>query len=221
MQIVEPKYEFTSPIDGAQMLKHIERVARTCYKSEDKISDDLSSAKKMIANLVRLGHHAMIEHCSFSAKFTCDVGFYKDLTRHRLASFAIESTRWINYSGDKFGSELAFIRPVNIAEGTPEYALWLETMQKIEDNYMAMAKLGCKPDQLRMLLPHSTKAEVNLTANLREWRHIFELRALGHAHPSIKQLLRPMLREVAAKIPVIFDDLAARLDEEDAAAGNA
>ena len=206
-KIVDPSYEILTKINGLEILKHIEKIARTCYRSEDKITADGESAKKIIATLIKLGHEAMIEHASISVRFICDLGFYKDLTRHRIASFAIESTRYCNYSKGKFGEELTYIKPCNIKEGTPEYKVWLDCMKRIEKDYLAMAKLGCKPDQLRMLLPHSIKAEVNITANLREWRHIFKLRTNKFAHPSIYTLMRPLLSEFKRIIPVVFDDI--------------
>lgn len=207
VKIVNPAFEIITPIDGDTILKTIEQVARTCYKSENLITDDVQSAKKLVKNLINLNHTAMIEHYSITVRFTTDQGFLKDITRHRMASFAIESTRWCLYSKDKFGNELTMIKPVNIIEGTKEYDIWYNAMVQLEKSYMEMASLGCKPDQCRMLLPHSTKADINLTANLREWRHIFNVRLGGPAHPSIKQLLRPLLAEFKAKIPVIFDDL--------------
>lgn len=207
VKIVEPSVEIITPLDGDMILKHLERCARNCYKSEGNISEDTTSAKKMIAKLLELDHTAMIEHYSITVKFVCDLGFYKDITRHRHASFAIESTRYCNYAKDKFGNEIAVIKPCNIAEGTKEYDLWLNTMETIEKNYNAMAALGCKPDQLRMLLPHSIKADVIMTANIREWRHVLKLRAAPAAHPSIQQLMKKLLKEFKAQIPVLFDDL--------------
>ncbi|MDR1697072.1 MAG: FAD-dependent thymidylate synthase [Rickettsiales bacterium] len=209
MKIIEPSFEILTPLDGDYILKFIERVARTCYKSENLITED--SAKKMVAALIKSGHTAMIEFFDVAVRFQCDLGFYKDVTRHRMASFAIESTRWCNYGKDKFDNELKFTRPVHILPDTPEYAIWLDTMQMIEKNYLAMAALGAKPDALRMLLPHSINAEVNIKANLREWRHIFQLRgsADSHAHPSIKHLMGGVLREFQRQIPIIFDDIIA------------
>lgn len=139
---------------------------------------------------------------------TCWCGnCYKDLTRHRHASFAIESTRFCNYSKGKYGSELTFIKPCNLGEDTEEYKLWKECMVAIETHYNLMAGLGCKPDQLRMLLPHSTKADVIMTANLREWRHIFKLRCSPAAHPSVQEVMKMLLKEFKEKIPVVFDDI--------------
>jgi len=206
-KIIDPSFEILTKIDGQEVLKHIEKIARTCYRSEDKISKDDSSARQIISSLIKLGHEAMIEHYNVSVRFICDVGFYKDLTRHRIASFAIESTRYCNYSKGKFGEELSFIKPVHIVQDSPEYKVWISCMESIEEAYLEMAKLGCRPDQMRMLLPHSTKAEVNITANLREWRHIFKLRASKYAHPTIVELMIPLLKEFQKQIPVIFDDI--------------
>jgi len=212
VRIIEPSYEIMTPIDGRAILKHLELCARNCYKSEDKITED--SAVKMIKKIIELKHEAMIEHFSITVKFTTDLSFYKDVTRHRIASFAIESTRYCMYAKDKFGSELTVTKPCNIDEGTPEYAEWLQCMKDIERAYLAMAALGCKPDQCRMLLPHSVKADVILTANLREWRHIFKLRADKAAHPCIQELMKPLLREFSSRIPVVFDDLLYLLEEQ-------
>ena len=207
VKIVEPSYRILTPINGKEILQHIEKIARTCYKSEDRITEDGESAKKLIKSLIELGHTAMIEHYSISVQFTTDTGFLKDITRHRLASFAAESTRWCNYSKGKFDNQISVIKPVNIQEGSREYEIWLECMKNIEKSYMEMAELGCAPDQMRMLLPHSTKTDINITANIREWRHIFKIRLFGHAHPSIKQLLDPLLKDFQKEIPILFDNI--------------
>ncbi len=205
VKIVAPKVEVLTPLDGDAILKHLELCARNCYKSEDKITSD--SAQLMVRKLLEMGHEAMIEHYNLTVKITCDLGVYKDLTRHRHVSYAIESTRYCNYSKGKFGNELSVMKPCHIKEETPEYQLWLETMQQIEKNYNAMAALGCKPDQLRMLLPHSVKADVIMTANLREWRHIFKLRCAPAAHPTVQEIMKMLLGTLKREIPVIFDDI--------------
>lgn len=205
MKIVEPKVEFLTQLDGEQVLKHLELCARNCYKSEDKITED--SASKMVQKLIELGHEAMIEHFNVTVKLTTDVGAYKDLTRHRHASFAIESSRFCNYSKGKYGNELTFMKPINIEENSPEYQIWVNCMKNIEDAYNNMASLGAKADQLRMLLPHSTKADVIMTANLREWRHILNLRCATYAHPSVRQVCLMLLEEFHKNIPVVFDDI--------------
>lgn len=140
---------------------------------------------------------------------TCWCGnCYKDITRHRAGTaFSIESTRFCDYNKGKFGGEIKFIQPVNIQEGTDEYIVWQNCLKNIEDSYKEMAELGCKPDQLRMILPHSTAAEVCMTANLRAWRHIFKMRCAKAAHPSVQQIMKMVLKEFHDKIPVVFDDL--------------
>lgn len=134
----------------------------------------------------------------------CDVGAYKDVTRHRLASFSIESTRYCNYSKGKFGSELTMIKPVNIEKESLMYDEWLKAMNNIEQSYMKMAELGAKGDQLRMLLPHSTKADMIMTANVREWQHIFALRCHSAAHPSVRRVMKLILTECYKVWPHFF-----------------
>lgn len=214
VKIIEPSVEIVSDIDGDKILKHIELCARNCYKSEGNITEDTSSAVKMIGKLIELDHTAMIEHSSITARLICDVGVYKDLTRHRHCSFAIESTRYCNYSKGKFGNELTFIKPCNMDESKGIYHTWLRTMSDIENAYMQMSEFGALPDQLRMILPHSTAASVIMTANMRELRHMFKLRCAKQAHPSVRQVMLMLLKEVHSKIPVLFDDLYEQFKED-------
>lgn len=205
MHLVDPKFEILTKVDGEEILKFLEKCGRTCYKSEDKITED--SAKKLIKAIISSGHESVIEHFVITVKFLCDIGFYKDITRHRMASFSIESTRYCNYSKGKFGGELTFINPVNIKQGSKEYEIWKNCMEDIENHYLDMANLSATPDMLRMMLPHSTAASVVCTANLREWRHILKLRSSKRAHPSIHTLMIDLLKEFQARIPVVFDDI--------------
>ncbi len=151
------------------------------------------------------GHESIVEHEKVSIRMICDIGVYKDLTRHRFASFSIESTRYCNYGKDKFDNQIKFMKPCHIEEGTEIYDLWKKGLEDIEKTYLKMVELGAKPDQLRMILPHSTAAEVNMTCNLREWKHVFELRASKHAHPAIRQLLIPLLLKFKEDMPEIFE----------------
>ena len=216
VKIVEPSVEIITDIDGKKILKTIERAARTCYKTEGNITEDTSSAEKMINKLIEMDHTAMLEFADIHVILRCDVGVYKDLTRHRMCSFAIESTRYCNYSKDKFGNNINIIRPVNMEnkEGNPIYEEFLSAMRDMEKHYMKMAKLGCTPDQLRMLLPHSTAAYVNMKTNVREWRHIFGLRCAKAAHPSVRQIMLMTLNEFHKKIPLLFDDLYEQYKED-------
>lgn len=207
VKIIEPNVEILSNINGNEILKHLELCARNCYKSESNITEDTTSAIKMINKLIELDHTAMLEHFNITIKLLCDVGTYKDLTRHRHCSFAIESTRYCNYSKGKFGNEISVIKPCNMDENSGIYHTWLKAMNDMERAYMQMAEIGATPDQLRMILPHSTAASVILTANIREFRHIFNLRCAKAAHPSVRQIMLMTLNEFHNKIPVLFDDL--------------
>lgn len=210
MKIIDPKIE-VEQYDGVKIMKNIERACRTCYRSEGSITEE--SYKKLLHNCINRGHESVLEHEKITVRMTCDIGVYKDLTRHRFGSFSIESTRYCNYSREKFDNEIKFIKPVNFEEGTEEYNEWMACMLFIEGtyNYLSIDK-GCKPDQLRMLLPHSTAAEVTMTANIREWKHILSLRCTKHAHPAINQLLIPLLLDFKKNMPEIFEDIEYNTD---------
>lgn len=210
MQILEPKVTPLTKIDGKEALMLIQRIAKTCYKTY-KTTDDIESAKRILQALINSGHTSMLENYSITMNYLGNVAMYKDLRTHRHSSWAVESTRWCNYSKDKHNGEIKFIKPIEIKEGTPEYQIWLDTMKSIEDSYIKLAKMGAKPDQLSLILPHSTAAEFNVTANLREWLHILNLRssvaATGHARPCIAQIMDPTLELFHKEIPVVFDKL--------------
>lgn len=213
MKIINASTEILTPITGDE-LQRIEYAGRTCYKSEDKITDD--SAKKFVENLIKRGHEAMLEHSSLSVKFICDRGVSHELVRHRLASFAQESTRYCNYSQDKFGKELTFIKPCFLEGGTGSYKYWKNAMADAEIYYFSMLDFGCTPQEARSVLPNSIKTEIVMTANYREWRHFFWLRAArktGPAHPQMEELTVPLLYEVSGLIPVVFDDIVEKCAE--------
>ena len=149
----------------------------------------------------------MLEHEKITIRMVCDLGVYKDLTRHRIASFSIESTRYCNYGKDKFDNQVPFIEPCNIERGTVEYAHWLNVMQIIDNTYNELSRLGCTPDQMRMILPHSVSAEVTMTANIREWKHILELRTTKFVHPSVQQVMIPLLLKFKEEMPEIFGNI--------------
>lgn len=205
MRIVDAGYEILDPLNGEEILQKIERVARVCYKSEDKITE--GSAEKMVRSLIKRGHEAMLEHYSFSVKFTVDRGVSHEIVRHRVASFAQESTRYCNYgkSGD-----VAFIRPVFFAEATVEMDNWVDSCMKAEQLYKDFILIGRTPQEARSILPNSLKTEVVMTANLREWRHFLSLRACGTTgkpHPQMLEVAVPLLKELRERVPVVFDDL--------------
>ena len=201
MRIISPKMEIEK-YDPIKIMKNIERACRTCYRSEDTITEE--SYKNLIKNCISRGHESVLEHEKISVRIVADIGTYKDLTRHRIASFSVESTRYCNYGKDKFGNEIKFMKPCHIEEGTEMYEVWKKGLEDIEKAYMEMASLDAKPDQLRMLLPHSTAAEYAMTANIREWKHILSLRTAKMTHPSIRQVLIPLLLKFKEDMPEIF-----------------
>lgn len=209
MKVVKAGFEIMDPLNGEEILKKIERVARVCYKSEDKICE--GSAEKMVRALVKRGHEAMLEHFSFSVKFTVDRGVSHELVRHRIASFAQESTRYCNYGHE---GEIAVIEPFYLKDCQEKeawkYRRWYKACREAEDNYMRLIKYGVTPQEARAVLPNSLKTEIVVTANLREWRNIFKLRAVGvtgKPHPQMLEVMVPLLEEVKRQIPVVFDDL--------------
>ena len=186
----------------------IEKAARTCYRSEDRITDDGSSDQKIKEMLTTLGHTAMLEHSVLSVEFTTDRAIANELTRHRLCSFAQESTRYCNYSKDKFGNELTFVKPEWLRDYyTLEAGVWTVACLIAENNYLALLKEGLKPEDARCVLPLSLATKLVMTTNYAEWRHILKLRTAKAAHPQMRALMIPLLKELQERIPVIFDDI--------------
>lgn len=221
MKINNVNFEILTPISngGINELKHIEKIGRVCYKSENNITDDGESAKKFVKMLINRGHEAMIEHSSLSVKFTVDRGVSHELVRHRIASFAQESTRYVNYSLDKFGNEINVIditggialdnKMKNMNEENISLIIqeWLLAMEDAEKHYMKMIDLGATPQIARSVLPNSTKTEITITANYREWRNFFKLRVPVTAHPQMREVTIPLLKDLKVLLPVIFEDI--------------
>lgn len=205
MKIINASYEFITPIDGNVILKRIEQAGRVCYKSEDNITDE--SAIKFAQNIIKRGHEAVLEHCSFTVKFIVDRGVSHEIVRHRVASYCQESTRYCNYSKDKFGNEITVIKPCFWDEGTNFYVDWKSAMRMAEAHYFELLAQGATPQEARAVLPNSLKTEVVMTADIREWRHFFKLRTSLAAHPQMREVAIPLLKECQEKIPVLFDDI--------------
>ena len=205
MQIIQPSVEIMSAVDGQAILRHLEIVGRTCYKSEGLITD--TSAETFVRKLIARGHEAIIEHESISVRFICDRGVSHELVRHRLASYAQESTRYCNYSKSQFNSEITVIKPCFLMEGTEAYRQWELTMHRAECAYFDLLDIGLSPQEARCVLPNSLKTEVVMTANLREWRTVLRLRCSKAAHPQMREVMLMLLEKLHAAIPVVFDDI--------------
>lgn len=218
--ILEQPQVFVEQYDGLKIMKSIERAMRTCYRSEGMTTED--SYKRLLKMAIDSGHESVLEHEKITVKLRCSIGTYKDLTRHRAGiAFSIESTRWCNYIKDKFDNEIKFIKPVFYTPGAIEdyddpinknnclkTQYWQRTMQEIENAYMDMTNIvGATPDEMRMILPHSTAADVVMTCNIREWRHILKLRTQNNVHPEIRQLLIPLLLKFQYDMPDLFEDI--------------
>ena len=213
MRLVKPSTEILS-ISGKSDsgLELIELAGRTCYKSEDRIGP--GTAEKFVQMVLKRGHESVIEHSMATVRFIVDRGVSHELVRHRLCAFSQESTRYCNYSGG-----VTFVIPpwVNIQPGEygknrhlpsdPSDAVWYFTMIDAEVRYQALLKNGWTPQQARSVLPNSLKTEIVVTANFREWRHIFKLRCSQAAHPQMREVMIPLRDEFRNRIPVLFDGI--------------
>lgn len=225
VKFIRPSHEIEMVGDPSpqDILGHIERCGRTCYKSESKITEN--SSEEFVKKIIKLGHESVLEHFSFSVRFLCDRGVTHELVRHRLASFSQESTRYVGYR-----DAVEFIVPnwlpmcemelnnvdspeFNFAEATRNYSMtynnsmWVESMIEAACTYGEMIENKWKPQEARSVLPNSLKTEIVTTANLREWRHILKLRTGAPAHPQIREIMNPLLTELRLKIPIVFDDI--------------
>lgn len=210
MKIINADVQFVTPVDGAVILKRLEECGRVCYKSEDRITE--GSAEKFIAGIIKRGHEAVLEHCSFTVKFICDRGVSHEIVRHRLAAYCQESTRYCNYGNGKFGEEITVIAPCffndnHSDQDNENYLKWEAAMKDAEAWYMELLQNGATPQEARSVLPNSLKTEVVMTADIREWRHFLKLRCSKAAHPQMREVALKLLDMVHAKIPVLFDDI--------------
>ena len=277
MKLIKQSFEILNQQSGLEgIYKQIELSGRTCYKSEDKITE--GSAKEFVDRMIKSGHGAMLEHgtvylkitykdtdfaalCMFygrnkysvlnhsednkiyyittnyrvlvennhlsdlkylcepteyhekriTVKFITDQGILREFTRHRVFSFAVESTRYCNYTKDKFSNEVTFIQPNWISdEDVKNYHMDLDYFTDQDDNhitainrfmsalknaeyfYMELIKLGWKPQQARNVLPLATKCDMVMTGFVSDWKNFFELRDAASAHPQAQELAHPL-----------------------------
>ena len=205
MRVINPSVELLDKPDWDKVIKHLELCGRVCYKSEDKISTN--SAQTFIKNIIKRGHEAVLEHFSFSVRFTCDRGISHEIVRHRIASYCQESTRYCNYTDDKFKNQICFIKPSFFTQDNKLYQIWLNSCIQAEKAYFDLIKNGAKPQEARAVLPNSLKTELIMTANIREWRHFIKLRSSSAAHPQIRELIYALLHICDYKNNVLFQDL--------------
>ena len=221
MKIIKPSFTWHGEApNGVAMLRSIATAGRVCYQSEANGKSDAD----FVRSIVTRGHESVIEHEKISVQILCDRGITHEIVRHRIASYSQESTRYCNYSKDKFGAEIAFVdisggielcpvtsklAPEVIAEILNE---WMLACLDAERHYMRMLELGASPQIARSVLNNSTKTAIVVTMDLREWRHFFKLREAPAAHPQIREIAIPMLKMFREAVPVIFDDLGSEVD---------
>ena len=215
MKIINASAHIEDKINGQEILKKIEKIGRVCYKSENKINSE--SAEDFIRNIIKRGHESVLEHVSISVRVICPRIISQQIQRHRLASYSQESQRFVNYSNDKFGNELTFIKPSwfkssleELNKGRPSHldeGYWIDCMLRTESEYLSFIDRGWKPQQARSVLPNYIKTEFVMTMNLREWRYFLKLRTKKDVDPQLLEITIPLLQEFKENIPVIFDDL--------------
>ena len=205
MRIIKPHAEIISKFTYKDVLEHIELCGRVCYQSDDKIAE--GSAEKFISNIIKRGHESVLEHYSITVRFVVDRGVTHEVVRHRVASYSQESTRYCAYNKGKFGGEITVIEPMEFKEGSEKFIHWMNAIHAAETSYMALLECGCTAQEARGVLPNDLKAELMMTANLREWRHFFRMRCDPAAHPHMRQVAVPLLHEFQKRLPVFFADV--------------
>lgn len=207
MILVDQSVKILNPAtkeEGIARTKAIEYAARNCYASQDKITDE--SYNTMVKSLISRGHEAPVEFADMTVDITTSRAVLAEITRHRMSSFCVESQRYIQEA--KTG-DITFIKPEWYDETDEDdmSAVWHSSMRMAEIAYKNLIKNDAKPEQAREVLPNSTACRIIMKANLREWRHVFELRCSTAAYPPMRMLMRDLLTQAHEIIPVVFDDL--------------
>jgi len=212
MEQVRASYELitpSTPAEGADMIKRIEKIARICYQSQDKITTDGLSAKKLVKFLKNKKHDAMLEFADICVICTVDRGITHEMVRHRLCSFAQESTRFCDYGGKgiqvMLPSEMQAEYDAGTEKGIKGYAVWLRAMEQDQYNYDELRNLGWSPQNARCLLPTCLKSQIAIKANFREWMHIFNMRTPITAHPDMRYIMQQLLEDIRTIVPIIYD----------------
>ena len=210
MRWINPEVTPVVEIFPDELINKVEIATRTCYRSEDKITE--GSAEKLIRNCLARGHESVIEHASITFKVVCDRGVSHEFVRHRLASYSQESTRYCAYNKGKFGGELSFVKPWWLNE--EGYAAAVEAIDRAtfaaEKSYMTMLKEGFPPDVARCVLPNCLATTLVVTMNMREIRHFLKLRLSPKAHPDIRIIAQKILQMLVDNgLEIFVEDIIA------------
>ena len=210
MKIIDPTFEFISAPTQVAAYELISKAMSNCYRAE--LNATPKTPQEMVEKAVRIGHYSVLEHVYVSVNITCDRGVTHELVRHRLASYSQESTRYCNYTGEKFGREITVIRPSWVVATSSEepvdesekYQDWLAHMFACEKAYIAMLEHGATPQEARAVLPNSLATKIAMTANLREWAHVFKLRCDMPAHPDMRFTMKLIMFGMLDLYPSVF-----------------
>lgn len=207
MKVVKPTWRIAAltEADPKRLMEHLEAMGRICYQSGDLANE--TSYEQFLKSIIKRGHEAVLEHATVTAVVICDRGITHEIVRHRIASYCQESTRYCNYSKDKFGNEISVVAPPFWDEGSPEYQTWYDSCTRAEAAYFELLGLGATPQEARDVLPNSTKTQIAITMNIREWRHFFRLRCNPAAHPQMVEIACKGLVEFYDYFPCLFEDI--------------
>ncbi len=201
MRTVSQAVELLGVYNPENPLRLIELAGRTCYKSEGNMTED--SATDFVERVCLQKHHeSVMEHSAATFRVICDRGVSHEFVRHRLASYSQESTRYCNYSKDRFGGEITVVEPPTLT--SMGRAAWATAMQASETAYFELLKQGYPPQIARSVLPNSLKTELIVTMNFRSWRHFLYLRTAKAAHPQMREVAVKIGHMLFAAVPVLF-----------------
>ena len=236
MKIISPSVEllgYSKLIDDnseESPMKLLELAIRNCYKSEDKITED--SWQKIIKIILDNNHTSTLEHVSFTFRIITSRDILQEIARHRIASYSVESSRYVNYGNSKKG--LTFIRPAWVSQEQLDKAIslldtfsdsskvlyavndpfitddikaicnWYMDLQQAEFSYNFKLDKGWKPQQARISLPGCTKTEIVMTMNIRSLLNFLQLRTSPQAHPDMQVVAKLMQQILQEKYPGIF-----------------
>ena len=185
MKIIEPSATLVDTINPEEILRKLEVCGKVSRQSK------LGDAENFVRSIIKRGHESVLEHVSLTFKIVCDRAIMAELTRHRLASFTVESTRYVKYD------ELKFIDPPDMVN-----------VRAFELLYRGLIENDKLPPEIaRSVLPLCTATTIYMTANLRDLRHILKLRTDKAAHPQMRHIMNQVLAVFKEKLPVIVEDI--------------
>lgn len=205
MKLITPFFETLTPINGIEFLKQIELAARTSTMSIDEVTED--SYKKLIPHLLTKKHYSPFEFVNIAVRFTTSRAVLDELRTHRIGSHVMASTRYCNYSKDRYGNQLTFCAPDYLEEDNVAMSIWLYAMERAENDYFALLDSGWTPERARGVLPLDIASTMTTSFNLRQWREFFIQRTIKAAHSEFRRLSIPLLAEFKKEIPFVFDDI--------------